>query len=71
MSLTTRSTPFCTPRAQTPQPMSTTSVMPMICTSGLPRVAPKNAPTASGERPLNSPEAMYQQYASIQPVTVV
>ena len=61
ISLTTRSTPFCTPMAHTPQPMSTTRVMPTTWATGSPRVAPKNVPTPAASRPLRAPLAMYQQ----------
>ena len=61
MSLTTRSTPFCTPMAQMPEPMSTTSVMPSTCVPALPSTSPKKAPTCAGCSPLNAPDAVYQQ----------
>ena len=52
ISLTTRSTPFCTPMAHTPQPMSTTRVMPTTWVQGSPRVSARTCSTLAASRPL-------------------
>ena len=61
MTLTTRSTPFCTPMAQTRQPTPTTMVMPSTCSKGLPSVLPKKDATPVVSRPARLPERLCQQ----------
>ncbi len=71
MPLTTRSTPWRTPMAQTAKPRPTATLMPATWMAGSPSVPEKKAPTPSGDRPERAPEISNQQYESIQPVTVV